>query len=126
MDSLNLPRNSSSISMFRLNFINIIKIMYHLSSVVVEDIYVPLHGPDRSPGKGTPGSFMKLQPALRQEFCDDQFRTLQDLLIRVDVIALSSPEELDDYRRSLTSRQGMSNIKIMGLQCCFRFNLLIN
>ena len=100
--------------------------MYHLSSVVVEDIYISLHGPHRSPWKGTPSSFKKLQAALCQGFRDDQSRTLQDLFLRVDVVALSFPEELDDYRGSLTSRQGMGNIKIMDLQWCFRFNLLIN
>ena len=100
--------------------------MYHLSSVVVEDIYISFHGLHRSPCKGTPSRFRKLQAALCQGFRDDQSRTLQDLLLRVNVVALSSPEELDDYRGSLTSRQGMGNIKIMDLQWCFRFNLLIN
>ena len=99
--------------------------MYHLSSVVVEDIHISFRGPHRSPWKGTPSSFKKFQAALCQGFRDDQSRTLQDLF-RVDVVALSSSEELDDYRGSLTSRQGMGNIKIMDLQWCFRFNLLIN
>ena len=100
--------------------------MYHLSSVVVEDINISLHGPHRSPWKGIPSSFKKLQAALCRRFRDDQSRTLQDLFLRVEVVALSSPEELDDYRGSLTSRQGMGNIKIMDLQWCFRFNLLID
>ena len=60
--------------------------MYHLSSVVVEDIYIFFHGPHRSPWKGTPSSFKKLQAALCQGFRDDQSRTLQDLLLRVDVV----------------------------------------
>ena len=88
--------------------------MYHLSSVVVQDICISLHGSHRSPWKGTPSSFQKLQAALCQGFRDDQSRTLQGLL-RVHVIALSSVEELDDYRGSLSSRQGMGNIKIMDL-----------
>ena len=83
--------------------------MYHLSSAVVEDIYISFHGPHRSPWKGTPGSFKKLQAALCQGFRNDQSRTLQDLF-RVDVVPLSSPEELDDYRGSLTCRQGMGKI----------------
>ena len=90
--------------------------MYHLSSVVVVDIYISLHGPHRSPWKGTPSSFKMLQAALCQGLRDDQSRTLQDLFLRVDIVALSSLKELDDYRGSLTSRQGMSNIKIIDLQ----------
>ena len=78
--------------------------MYHLFSVVMEDIYIPLHGPHRSPRKGTPSSFKKLRAALRQGFRDDQSRTLQDLLLHLDVIALSSSEELDNYLGALTSR----------------------
>ena len=57
--------------------------------------------------------------SLRQGFRNDQSRTLQDLFLRVDVVALSSPEELDNYRGSLTSRQGMGNIK------CYVVNLLV-
>ena len=90
--------------------------MYHLSFVVAKDIYIPLHGPHRLPWKGTPRSFKKLQAALCQGFRDDQSRTLEDLFLHVDLIALSSLEELDDCQRSLRSTQGMGNTKIMNLQ----------
>ena len=70
--------------------------MHHLSSVVMEDVNILLHGPRRSPGKSTPSSFKKLQAALRQGFCDDLAGTLQGLFLCVDVLLLSSSEELND------------------------------